>query len=92
MRKNTMVAVIWAIVTTVASPGITAEVDQLPRVVVDAIIARQLNLPEFPDPHLAAQTKVDQEGKIERQDQVAYDQLFEPIPRPTDLPSVVEDF
>ncbi len=39
---------------------------------VDALIARQFSLPEFAHPQSAAQTAVDREGKISRQDQTAY--------------------
>jgi hypothetical protein len=40
---------------------------------VDALIARQFSLPEFANPRLAAQTTVDRDGKIARQDRDAYD-------------------
>ncbi len=40
---------------------------------VDALTARQFSLPEFAHPQSAAQTAVDREGKITRQDQHAYD-------------------
>ncbi len=40
---------------------------------VDALIARQSSLSELANPRLAAQTAVDREGKIARQDQDAYD-------------------
>jgi hypothetical protein len=40
---------------------------------VDALITRQLSLPEFANPQSAAQTSVDRGGKIARQEQDAYD-------------------
>ncbi len=39
---------------------------------VDALITRQLSLPEFSDPRMSAQTTVDREGTITPQEQDAY--------------------